>query len=110
MSGLTFRFVFPILTWKRTYTACFISAFPSYTVRLSLQKRNFLMDRFLSSRGVNINPVVATPYHLANRYGKAFLTFYFDHAFRIFVSCQLAAAIRTIPREWIPDILILIHL
>ena len=32
VSGLTFRFIFSVLTWRRTYAACFISAFPSDAV------------------------------------------------------------------------------
>jgi hypothetical protein len=32
ISGLTFRFIFSVLTWRRTYAACFISAFPSDAV------------------------------------------------------------------------------
>ena len=30
ISGLTFRFIFSVLTWRRTYAACFISAIPSF--------------------------------------------------------------------------------
>jgi len=67
------------------------------------------MDRDLSLRSVNIDPVVATPHHLSDRYGTAPAAFHLDDAFRIFVSCQLAAAVGTMPGKWIPGIFILIH-
>ena len=75
ISGLTFRFIFSVLTWRRTYAACFISAFPSDAARLYVQDRSSDLDCFLSFRGVNIVPVVATPHHLTNRYCKTALTF-----------------------------------
>ena len=75
ISGLTFRFILSVLTWRRTYAACFISAFPSDAARLYVQDRSSDLDCFLSFWGVYIDPVVATPHHLTNRYCKTALAF-----------------------------------
>ena len=109
ISGLTFRFIFSVLTWRRTYAACFISAFPSDAARLYVQDHSSDLYCFLSFRGVYIDPVVATPHHLTNRYCKTALALNLDHAFRIFESDQLGAAVRAVPGEWIPGILAFIH-
>ena len=73
------------------------------------QERRLLSDRFLFRRSVYINPVVPAPHHCANRNREASVAFNFDHAFRVFVSCQPAAAIRAVPGERIPGIFVFLH-
>ena len=86
VSGLTFRFIY-----------------------LGIDLEKDLCSLFLSFRGVNIDPVVATPHHLTNRYCKTALAFNLDHAFCIFESNQLGTAIGAVPGEWIPGIFAFIH-
>ena len=95
ISGLTFR-LYSRYCQRRTYAACFISAFPSmpfdYMFRIAVQI--FAVSSFW---GVYIYPVVATPHHLRTDTARA-LTLNLDHAFRIFESDQLGAAVRAVLR------------
>ena len=74
-----------------------------------LQDCDFGPYRFLSFRSVYVNSVVATPHHLTNRNCKTALALNLDHAFCIFESNQLGAAVRAVPGEWKPGIFALIH-
>jgi hypothetical protein len=109
ISGLTFRFIYLGIDLEKDLCSLFHLSLSVVCRLIVLQECDFGSYRFLSFRGVYIDPVVATPHHLTNRDCKAALALNFNHTFCIFESNQLGPAIRAVPREWIPGIFALIH-
>ena len=109
VSGLTFRFIYLGIDLEKDLCSLFHLSLSVVCRLIVLQDRDFGSYRFLSFRGVYIDPVVATPHHLTNRYCKTALAFNLDHAFCIFESNQLGTAIGAVPGEWIPGIFAFIH-
>ena len=109
MSGLTFRFIFLGIDLEKDLCSLFHLSLSVVCRLIVLQECDFGSYRFLSFRGVYIDPVVAAPHHLTNRDCKTALALNFYHTFCIFESNQLGSAIRAVPGEWIPGIFALIH-
>ena len=109
MSGLTFRCIFLGIDLEKDLCSLFHLSLSVVCRLIVLQDCDFGSYRFLSFRSVYVNSVVATPHHLTNRNCKTALAFNLDHAFCIFESNQLGAAVRAVPGEWIPGILAFIH-
>ena len=109
MSGLTFRFICLGIDLEKDLCSLFHLSLSVVCRLIVLQDRDFGPYRFLSFRSVYVNSVVATPHHLTNRNCKTALALNLDHAFCIFESNQLGAAIRAVPGEWKPGIFALIH-
>ena len=109
VSGLTFRFIYFGIDLEKDLCSLFHLSLSVVCRLIVLQECSIGFYCFLSFWGVNIDPVMATPHHLTNRYCKTALAFNLDHTFRIFESNQLGTAIRAVPGEWIPGIFAFIH-